>query len=174
MDTDTFSYLPTVRAPVRLGRHIFSTLPAFDMRYLDSRARIQLFHRIPPSGCRGAAPPKTKKAHVAEYRRVFGHVGLLVNEPPVRPSCSSSSHPSRLLKLSHSMARDGRGKIRCRKPLTAIQFRPTAVPRPVVRQFSLRKSRGTMFPELSVATSRPSGGPPIPPIYLYCRRPVTT
>jgi hypothetical protein len=28
------------------------------------------------------ARPRTKKADVAEYQRVFGHVGLLFNEPP--------------------------------------------------------------------------------------------
>jgi hypothetical protein len=27
-------------------------------------------------------PARTKKADVAEYLEVFGHVGLLVNEPP--------------------------------------------------------------------------------------------
>jgi hypothetical protein len=28
------------------------------------------------------APPRTKKADVAEHPEVFDHVGLLINEPP--------------------------------------------------------------------------------------------
>jgi len=34
-----------------------------------------------------------KKADVAEYSEVFGHVGLLYDEPPGTPSCSSSRLP---------------------------------------------------------------------------------
>ena len=33
-----------------------------------------------PEGAR--RPPRTKKADVAEHRKVFDHVGLLTNEPP--------------------------------------------------------------------------------------------
>jgi hypothetical protein len=34
-----------------------------------------------------------KTADVAEHPKVFDHVGLLVNEPPSPPGCSSISHP---------------------------------------------------------------------------------
>ena len=54
------------------------------MRYRNYHARIELFHRIPPAGCKGVAPPKTKKAGVVEHPKAFDHVGLLVNEPPGR------------------------------------------------------------------------------------------
>jgi hypothetical protein len=32
--------------------------------------------------CRSTAGDKNKKNDVAEYRKAFGHVGLLVNKPP--------------------------------------------------------------------------------------------
>jgi hypothetical protein len=34
------------------------------------------------SGSAGLAQPRTKKADVVEYPKVFDHVGLLFNEPP--------------------------------------------------------------------------------------------
>jgi len=35
-----------------------------------------------PGGCHHFCTAATKKADVAEHPKVFGHVGLLVNEPP--------------------------------------------------------------------------------------------
>ena len=40
------------------------------------------------------APPKTKKADVAEHPEVFDHVGLLVTGPVAAATCPSSSHPT--------------------------------------------------------------------------------
>jgi hypothetical protein len=33
-------------------------------------------------GCERLVSPRTKKADVAEHPKVFGHVGLLFNQPP--------------------------------------------------------------------------------------------
>jgi hypothetical protein len=35
-----------------------------------------------PGGCERLAPPKTKKADMAEHPKAFDHVGLLVNGLP--------------------------------------------------------------------------------------------
>jgi hypothetical protein len=50
-----------------------------------------------PGGCDRPAPPKSKKADVAEHPKVFVHVGLLFNGPPrYLPGCPLSSHPTTL------------------------------------------------------------------------------
>jgi len=47
----------------------------------------------------GFVPQKTKKADMAKHPKVSGHVGLLVNEPPGKPGCSSSSQPANFCPL---------------------------------------------------------------------------
>jgi hypothetical protein len=45
----------------------------------------------PQSGC---TRQEQKKADVAEHPEAFDHVGLLSNEPPSRPGCTSSRRPT--------------------------------------------------------------------------------
>ena len=63
-------------------------------QYRNCQARIHLLHRIPFLVAEAPRHGETKKADVAEHPKVLNHVGLLFNEPPAGPSCSSSSHPT--------------------------------------------------------------------------------
>jgi 2-keto-3-deoxy-L-rhamnonate aldolase RhmA len=59
------------------------------MSSLKQEPTVRLFanrnrscQRLFPLGYERLLSPRTKKADVAEHPKVFGHVGLLVNEPP--------------------------------------------------------------------------------------------
>ena len=52
-----------------------------------------------PGRCGCPAPPKTKKADVAEHPGYSTTSAYSLTSPPVRPGCSSSSHPTTLEQL---------------------------------------------------------------------------
>ncbi len=63
------------------------------------------------------AAASEKKAGVVEHLEVFDHAGLLVNEPPTRPGCPSSSHPTNstevLRGVSYKLTKDSTCSFHC-------------------------------------------------------------